>query len=407
MYGDSDKVLGLICVNDATGKTIFSQTITSDRPSVWADFKDAYGAKTVEKFPWPIVFIPEENAAWTRAKPLSCLFQATKGLLRNMWGTDLDHDDQDFFDHHPLAGVDGVSLPNTLRVVQEIIDPYGFRISRVHLMPGTPIHGDLAQWADVLGLNPIALGDHATSNEMFANLTGQDPAVVDKTYNMEYTERKIRPCILCAVKPMSATSTTGENLGHAEYVGARAKRSGYEPTMQIRVDRGNFVHWFKEPAFPEVEDVGGVELSLWSCKAPDGTSMASWYNRKNQGNFHQGSSKGITSDRGSTYLHLLGDGNFECYICFEKKNKDVRVGANLCKGCWNDLWKRFVCPTCEASMVHCKLTGLKMLEHNVENGPWLLRVNCPKCGEPVELKVEKGSLPYNIVQAIRAIKVVK
>src|SRR6266850_3992552 len=181
----TNKIIGLLSVKNKAGQVIFSQPVLDDRPTIWKEFIEAYGEHTMDKLPWPVVFIPEEAARWVRTKPLSCLYTTTKRLLRNMWGLELDRDDETFFDEHPLATVAGVGLPNTLRVVQELIDPYNFRVSRVHLMPGTPIPGDLAQWVDVLGMNPIAIGDHATSNEMFAQLTGQDPAVVDKTYKME------------------------------------------------------------------------------------------------------------------------------------------------------------------------------------------------------------------------------
>src|SRR6267154_454211 len=117
------KVLGLIAVINKAGESIFSQPVLDDRQGIWKDYVGAYGVKQVEGLPWPVISIPEENAVWTRVKPLSCLYNANKGIISNLFGTTLDADDQAFFDVHPLANAAGVGLPNTLRVVQELIEP--------------------------------------------------------------------------------------------------------------------------------------------------------------------------------------------------------------------------------------------------------------------------------------------
>lgn len=402
-----EKVNGLICVED-NGKVVFTHTMV-DMPMAWGDWSKAYGEKKLDGFEFPVIFVPKAHVKWRKAMPLSCLFQATKGLLSNVFGTTLDYDDARFFDEHPLATPSGVSLANTARLVQEIIEPYNLRVSRIQLAPGTGLPGDLANWVDILGMNPIALGDHATTNEMFAQLTGQDLAKVNMTYKMEYTEAPLRPCILCAVAPMSASSKTGENLGHAEYVGARAKRQGYEPTLQIQVDRAPYVHWYKSPVFPEV--VGGaLDIDIWQSYGPDGKTTISQYfhSQGTHVGFHMGSNRG--SSQGDTFVRsIAGPSHFDCYVCYEKKPVDQRVGANLCMGCWNSLWKRYNCAGCATVLYKAQLVGLTNLKRNAEEGKgaWLVRIRCPKCQELNELRVEPGTLAYYVIKAITGVKVIR
>src|SRR2546428_8571012 len=236
MYGGNyqETIHGAIAVHD--GEKIVGAHFCKSS-FMWDDYVDAYGIKDQMDLgkgkTLPVVVIPLAHAVLKKAMPLSCLFTATKTLAQNMWGTTLDEDDRGFFEDHPLASESGVGISDTLRVVQEIVDPYNLRISRVHLMPGTPINGDLLQWVNVLGVNPLALGDMQTSNAMFAQMMGKSVEEMNKQYRMQYTEEKIRPAILCAHAPMRADSKDGVNLGHAEYAGAGANRAATEPAMQV------------------------------------------------------------------------------------------------------------------------------------------------------------------------------
>lgn len=389
---------------------------------LWEDYEEAFGGvkeqvKIGDKT-FPCIWIPAANAMFKKAMPLPCLFNATKGLAQNLWGTSLDDDDRKFFEDHPLASESGVSLPDTLRVVQEIIEPYNLRVSRVHFMPGTPINGDLLQWLDVLGMNPVGLADMQTDNETFAKLVNLPLEQINAMYRMQYSEKPLRPCILCAVAPMRADSTTGINLGHAEYVGPRAKREGHEPIMQVQIGRAESTPWKQLPTFPAVPDVVPTELDLNQTIGPDGKKMYS-YRRKSWNSYnpssasthgaHGGTNARVGAARQGPSLYV-GD-RFECYVCNSHEERKHRVGANLCRKCWDYVWKQWSCGECTASLKGCTLRGLTNPSGNTD-GDWKFLIDCPVCHEENTLTILRNSKSpkmqalYRVSAALRAVKVV-
>ena len=282
-------------------------------------------------------------------------------------------------------------------------------------MPGVPINGDLLQWVDVLGMNPIGLGDMQTDNATFAQMVNLPVEEVNKLYHFQYTDKPIRPAIFCAVAPMRADSKTGENLGHAEYVGARAKREGYEPMLQVQLARDDQVHWHKDPVFPVVPPQTPSELDIWHTKGPDGKPMFS-YKRKS---FYTNPSPASTGGAsGVIPLHshartpgYVGD-RFECYVCGGYEVRDNRCGANLCMKCWHQAWKQWACGVCEASLGGCTLRGMRPQQNKNLDGDWKFFVDCPKCHDENELVVIRNSSDrkmqgmYRVSAALRGIKVV-
>ena len=412
----SDAIHGAIALHD--GEKVIGAYFCKNFV-MWGDYVDAYGIKAEmdlgEGKTLDMVWIPAGNAKFKKALPLSCLFNATKSLTQNMYGMCLDDDDRKFFEEHPLASESGVALPDTLRVVQEIIEPYDIRIARVHLMPGTPINGDLLQWTEVLGMNPIGFGDMQTSNDIFAQMVNLPLEEVNKLYRMQYTEEKIRPAILCAVAPMKEDSKTGENLGHAEYVGFRAKREGYEPTMQVQLARKDQVQWLKEPSFPDVSAQAPTELDIYNSLGPDGKPMYA-YKRKYSGPLAGSSTHGASGLNARARelpqaTGYVGD-RFDCYVCGGREERKNRVGANLCMKCWHMNWRQWYCGTCESMLHGCVLRGLRPVKGKNLDGDWLFVVDCPKCHDENELRVIRNSSDrkmqamYKVSAALRGVKVV-
>lgn len=399
-----NKVLGVIIVHDGE-KPTWMQLVEGTYTWSWDKFVDAYGVKQVEGIEHPVVYIPEANAVWSRKRPLSCLYQATKGLVANINGVQLDNDDADFFDSHPLAGVDGVGLYNTARVMQEIIDPYNLRISHIRIVPGTAIKGDLLQWIDVLGMNPLAIGDSATTNEEFSKITGMSLEEATARYRMEYSEELLKPCVMCATSGYAK----GNILGHAEYVGPRGKRPGKEPWLQIQV--ASEAPWDRVPLFPPVEDIGGRELSLWNTLGPDGKPMSEWPNK---------TYSHVREPVGSTVHAVVGPvgEKFECYVCGTRSPKEARIGANLCTICWYQLWKKFDCGECKQKLTKDgrppTLRGLVRVRSkdgagNIKpDSDWAIKVHCPHCHEVNDLTADKSNRSvYAVVLAITGVRLVK
>ncbi len=209
------------------------------------------------------IYIPEEAVRVVVQGPprcADCLLVATDGYMSRVLGIGLDRFDREFFNRHGLVRPEGVPEQSTFRVVQELVEPYGLRISRVRVCKDSHVRGDMLQWQNILRVNPLGLSDQRLSNAEFAEVTGQPLGTVDTDFRFEYSDEPMRPAIMC--------SADGQE--HAEYRGPRGPSKS--DAMQIRVDRG--VVWHKEPVFPEVavkEDVRRILLS--SIELPNGKTL--------------------------------------------------------------------------------------------------------------------------------------
>jgi hypothetical protein len=182
--------------------------------------------------------------------------------MAGVLGMGLDRFDGDYFNRHGLVRSEGVPEQDTFRVVQELIEPYGLKISRIRVSKGSHVRGDMLQWQNVLRVNPLGLSDQRLSNAEFAKVTGQPLRTVDKSFRFEYSDEAMRPAIMCSQ----------EGQEHAEYRGPRGP--GKCDDMQIRVDRD--VVWYKQPVFKKVaakEDVQKVRLS--TIELPNGKPLIS------------------------------------------------------------------------------------------------------------------------------------
>lgn len=207
-----------------------------------------------------------------RKRPLMCTYDATKLYLESMLGIKLSADDAEFFEAHPLVQEDGVPFPDTLRVVQELVQPYGVGISRVRLAPNYGVQGDIKQWRKVLGVNPMALADRTTTNEEFA---AQMNGKVDiSQFRFEYGSEALFPSVSCGVMSGANTGATG---GHATYVPPRRRASGM--LLSFQLDRLERVQWKTPPVF--------TSLPLSLVKEVLAYDVEKWYKEQNK---HTGSS---------------------------------------------------------------------------------------------------------------------
>lgn len=199
-----------------------------------------------------VVTVVDKPAEKHKKKPLMCLYTAVEEYVEKMLGIRFTYEDREFFEQHLLATSDGVPLPDTLRVAQELIDPYGLRISRVRLAPGMPPRGDLAQWRSILGINPIALGDRQTSNAEY------QLQVKDTTdYAFEHSATALFPSVACG-STSDVTVVSGSGGGHALYVPPRRRANG--AILSFQIDRNYAVGWKRYPVFPAIADAKGEEV---------------------------------------------------------------------------------------------------------------------------------------------------
>lgn len=196
--------------------------------------------------------------------PLMCLYNSTEDYCKNLLGITLSSEDRQWFINHPIPEKEGVPMPNTLRMVQELIDPYGLRVSRVHLTPGISITGDLLQWRSVLGVNPIGFRDRTTSNGEYQAQNPDDP----DEYRMDFTAKMLRPSIVCgaSIEGLEQGATLGAGGGHAQFNPPR--RDPGMKVMSFQIDRAENVPWRVQPKFdpvvpPEEKDMIVFSLDSW------------------------------------------------------------------------------------------------------------------------------------------------
>lgn len=246
-----------------------------------------------------VVQIPQDCCAYkpkngaNHSQPLPCLYNALDDYMQHFFGRKMDSDDRDFFDYHPLTTKDGTPEAATLRVAQELIEPYGLVISRVYLAPGTSMGSDMKQWPLALRANPAAMMNRKTSNAEFAKQMGLDLETANKAYRFEFTTAPLRPSISCGALGHS-TKTQQAGSGHASYEGPRAKENS--STLQFQIDLKENVEYNIALKFasltPKDKEPVELVLNLYMCKGPDDKLLPiiNNYHSSNQWQHHASSS---------------------------------------------------------------------------------------------------------------------
>ena len=170
-----DENLGTILGTDKNGKVKRRIVVTGYMKLSWDKLVNLYPKGEGKKGePDPVIMMPlkhimvKKTKKW-RKTPLLCGLQATRDYLEAILGVKLSKEDKSFYEDHPLLEEDGLPTASTLRVVQEMVDPYGLRISRVRVQQGLHLTGDLKLWRKILGVNPMALTDKDSTNLDAAN----------------------------------------------------------------------------------------------------------------------------------------------------------------------------------------------------------------------------------------------
>ena len=316
-----------------------------------------------------LLLIPEKNCK-TYPKPTTtrswvskatCQYEAISRYMRNMFGMELDSDDRDWYVGNPLVEAMGAPMPLTLRIAQELIEPYGLRISRVRCTPGLRVSGNLVQWMDVLGVNPLALGDFETTNAQFAAQTGQPVEAIDALYRMEFNEEPLRPCVTCG------TTAVGNGLGqqgHASYISLRSKTGRAQiQCVQFQIARKQDALWRVPPVFdsptPEPEAEQEPEeterISLYMTELPDGQELGKSLYQQPRSEYKSGQLQLGAGDKKSTFsdedpkLHSYRPLIVvsECFVC--GRRAQALHMHHVCESCWQAMWScyGFMCPHAE------------------------------------------------------------
>lgn len=396
---------GRVVVVNKDGQRVHGEWVEADRPVSWAALLDN----------WPhdiegediVVRLPLEAAVFKKPKPLTCLISAIDSYMNSILGRKLDNSDRDWFDDHALTGKGGVSQPNTLRVAQELIEPYGLRISRVRVAPGVMLTGDLLQWPKVLGINPLAMANQQTSNADFCQQMGLPLEDAERMFRFEFAEGSIRPAILCGEYGYNDKGTRVV-MGHASYEGPRAKLVA-QGLLQFQIQPAEKMNWEQDPVFaPVMDEESNRELDLFASRGKDGEAMWKHNNRRSLPPSQTSTQAGETQT--TTMVHqplgpvgLVSSGKKgqirDCFLC--ASTTADRVGANLCIRCWAIFCGFIKCEECGNPMTGPTMTSA--FRRMWRRGPdWWIGIECCWCAEETEVLCVVGSDADDIAKCIRA-----
>lgn len=344
-----------------------------------------------------LVRVPESHVTYKEDKFLRaspCLFTASKEYCENRFGIKLDKDDDDFYQEHPYVDKDGTPQPYTLRVVQELIDPHGLRISRVVMAPGATVLGDLLQWQDVLGCNPLATLDRVTTNAEFAKLTEQAPETVKQENRFEFGALLLRPAITCGAFSDALEASGG---GHAQYAGPRKK--GMPSILQFQIERAEFVKWYKEPVFPELPAKPYPKtVNVFDIVTPDKKhTMQEIVSQLWKESYSSHSSGASIVGSGA------GGVGGKCNICsntFRANEKSVR--SRVCSDCWAAFVAPYCCPKCHHAYRDGapELKQISLESHKGTDKGYRVDIACPKCSASGRISGETEPLARIVSVAI-------
>lgn len=265
-------------------------------------------------------------------KPLMCVYDATKNYCESILGIRLNYDDEKFFIDHPLVAADGVPFPDTLRVVQELVAPYGVGIMRVRMAPGYNLKGDIAQWRSILGVNPLAMADRSTSNAQFIE---QSPNAGDPDqWRFEYREDVLRPAISCGISGLHVEQAmTGSTNGHATYNAPRS--SSQSALLSFQLARMDLVKWRKMPVF------GPIEPKKEPKKPEPELAMTEDVFEIDKWSWDQPHTKAVTVEH-----------EFSTLTCCNRHTQHQAYKIpGVCDGCWDTLSEHMACQDCALAKI--------------------------------------------------------
>ncbi|OHD16115.1 MAG: hypothetical protein A2Y38_11660 [Spirochaetes bacterium GWB1_59_5] len=340
----------------------------------------------------PIILIPKKWA-YSYSKGTSSSYKPSKGpceynslssYMRNLFGMELHNADFNWFTDNPLVDTHGTPMDHMLEVAQQLIEPYGLRVSRVNLAAGVVPMGNLATWMDVLGCNPAARTNFHTTNREYAEAEGLDPALVDDLFRFEFGGAGLRPCVCC-------------DSSHANYFSFRSKGTGL---IQFQIDRAEKVEWFSTPVFTPtqqeeevVPEVSDMTLSLLVSDIYEGETKftcGEWLrvkgHLKNPWAGYSGVKQHHHGGDGHSLVPAAKAGELISGDCFLCDRKDALLHCHhVCEDCWTVAWFGFSCPkeVCNTSFSVTPPTLVKM-EHGKFKSVdcWEIHAKCPsdKCG---------------------------
>lgn len=318
---------------------------------------------------WPtvdhVMRIPLEHCHFSYKEPSfnACVYNATNDYMQARWGRKLDDSDRRWLAAHPLSTDGGVPQEYTATCVDQLVAPYGMRVSRVRIRKGSLVLGDsIMGWIQALGCNPFAMADRSTSNAEAAERMGLTLEQANQLWRVEFHEDPL-PCSVIGERGWSSGQgvATGSMGGHARYLAPRAHANDWFVSIQLDVDT-NVQHLVPPPNPEYVPRKGDPTLLVSAVTGPDGQLIAEKVNYKWQpiGGVATSTPAALSTtplpksrfdddkDFDDAFLHK---GKEHCLFCGDNTLlvSEMMPEADVCLNCLEEAWESYRCPHCNDS----------------------------------------------------------
>jgi len=238
----------------------------------------------------------------------SCVYDATKKYLEALGLGTLTPGDKYWFEQHPRVNSDGVNKANVLAVAHGLAVPWGKGITKVYVPKMSTLGDQLKEFAQALGINPLALQTYGASNDDFIDAMGFDPngpeaKMIRDTLRFEFVdEPPMVPCVVmmsssAQVKKSGGTTVKGQwssttsGVGHADFIGPRDSvpknwKIAFQlgPLAEYNEVNGVSINRYSNAkvAFPgESKETSSVQrkFSIWSSRV-GGKTLNAWDNAR-------------------------------------------------------------------------------------------------------------------------------
>lgn len=328
---------------------------------------DCEGWFDIAQHVWPTtdntMRVPLSHCEFSYGDPTfnACVYTATNDYMQARWGRKLDDSDRRWLAAHPLSTDGGVPQEYTMTCVDQLVTPYGLRVSRVRLRRGSLVLGDAVMaWIQALGCNPFALADRTTSNAEAAARMGLSVEQADALWRVEFSDDPL-PCSIVGERGWSNGTgvSTGALGGHARYLAPRARANDWFVSVQL--DQDTAVTHLVTPPNPEYVPRKGSPTLLLSCiTGPDGKRIAEKVNTKWQACNQDlvvveppvEPARPTATTVETPYTPLVDDeATRYCLMCGTTATVQVDFVPNndICLDCLDEAWQAYECPHCQCS----------------------------------------------------------
>lgn len=331
----------------------------------WFDIaKTAYPTKQDKDI--EAMVIPIDRCEFTYGEPTfnACVYSATQDYIQARWGRKLDDSDRRWLARHPLATDSGIPQEYTVTAIQQLVAPYGMKVSKVRIRAGALVLGDqVMQWAQALGCNPMALADRKTSNAQAAELMGMDLSMADQLWRLEFSDVPLPGSIVGERGWSSGAGVqVGSFGGHARYLAPRASAGDWFVSVQLApISEVEYLCAAPDPEY--VERKGAPTLQLAKIVDANGELIA--VRDGNKWRAWQDIKAGVPSTPDPVPVPVVQQAAtppvskqpvpfthaFTCELC-EKPCEEIdrcyeRTNIDVCIDCAVDAWDGIQCPECQ------------------------------------------------------------